>query len=433
MRKIASFALAAMLLFSGQTYADPNNIIRINAPIGKGAPTVKWIPADSLYSTWTDTADVPTCTTWAPDPGEIANGTAFLQSSSDCQQSQERTVQAREKNAITGVYRNVGNPLLEQQFITTSLTRSAVGTYVNPGVWLAASPVVSSWTNVGAPTACSNWTPDPSTIANGLAFQQTATDCQQSQERTSQAREKNDITGVYRDVGSPNLEQQFTLASLTRSAVGTYVNPGVWLTASPVVSSWTNVGVPTACSNWTPDPSTISNGLSFQQTATDCQQTQERTVQAREQNTISLVYRNVGDPQTQNQTLTVSSVRMATGTNPAKTAVWMLKPGISGTYVGFNSQASFGSILTAEPGYGLKFSYFGSGGWIWVSVTGYNNQRNIPSIKVELLDASNNVTRTLSDTSFQLQSYVMGIKYTADDLAAAKVADKMRLTLQLLP
>jgi hypothetical protein len=340
MRKIAYFVLAAMLLFSGQIYADPNNIIRINAPIGKGAASVKWIPADSLYSTWADTADAPTCTTWTPDPAEIANGIAFLQSSSDCQQSQERTVQAREKNAITGVYRNVGSPLMEQQFTTTSLTRSAVGTYVNPGVWLAASPVISSWTNVG---------------------------------------------------------------------------------------------VPTACSNWTPDPATISGGLTFEQTATDCQQTQESTVQAREQNTISLAYRNVGALQTQNQTLTVSSVRTATGTSAAKTVTWLLKPGTNATQVGYNSQGGLGSVISYEPGYNLKFNFFGSGGWIWVSVTGYNNQRNIPSMKVELLDSSNNVIRTLSGTTTGLQLYVMGIKYTADDLAVAKVADKMRLTLQLLP
>jgi hypothetical protein len=149
MRKIAALSLAALLLFSGQGYAESTNIIRLNAPISQGAATSKWIPADPIVSSWVDTADAPSCTLWTPDPAGIANGTAFLQISTDCQQKQEHTVQGREKNSKTGVLRNVGVPTVESQFTTVVVSRQAVGTYVNPGVWLATNPFVSEWLSVG--------------------------------------------------------------------------------------------------------------------------------------------------------------------------------------------------------------------------------------------------------------------------------------------
>lgn len=71
----------------------------------------------------------------------------------------------------------------------------------------------------------------------------------------------------------------------------------------------------TGCSNWTPLETTVDVGVSFPQTATNCQQNQTRTVQNREQNDYSHEYKNVGDLITENKTLSgQSSQRTAIGT-----------------------------------------------------------------------------------------------------------------------
>ncbi|WP_125474405.1 hypothetical protein [Pseudomonas monteilii] len=87
-----------------------------------------------------------------------------------------------------------------------------------------------------------------------------------------------------------------------------------WQPAEPIYSEWVNVGDVSGCSNWTPDASTMLKDETFNQTATDCQQTQSRTRQDREQETTTLAYRNVGEPVTIGQNITINSSRTATGT-----------------------------------------------------------------------------------------------------------------------
>lgn len=88
-----------------------------------------------------------------------------------------------------------------------------------------------------------------------------------------------------------------------------------WLASDALISEWTNVGSPTGCGAWSPDPSTKDQDVTFQQTATGCSQVQTRTVQEREQNNVSHEYRNVGTVKTENQTLTNQSItRSAVGT-----------------------------------------------------------------------------------------------------------------------
>jgi len=91
------------------------------------------------------------------------------------------------------------------------------------------------------------------------------------------------------------------------------VNKEVWLLAEPLKSEWINSGTVFGCSNWTPAISTINKGVEFTQTATDCNQIQTRTVQNREQEKNSSVYRNIGTPYTETQTITVSSTQQAVG------------------------------------------------------------------------------------------------------------------------
>jgi hypothetical protein len=97
-------------------------------------------------------------------------------------------------------------------------------TFVKKGKWIKASPAISDWTNVGSATGCSNWAPDPSTVAIGTTFNQTANNCTQEQTRTTQNREQNDYTLAFRPIGSPiNETQTLTNQTMTRSANGTKV------------------------------------------------------------------------------------------------------------------------------------------------------------------------------------------------------------------
>lgn len=87
-----------------------------------------------------------------------------------------------------------------------------------------------------------------------------------------------------------------------------------WQPAEPIYTDWTNIGNISGCSNWTPAPSTVLKDEEFNQSATDCNQYQTRTRQAREQETTTLAYRNVGPAVTMGQDITVNSNRTATGT-----------------------------------------------------------------------------------------------------------------------
>ncbi|MBD8089108.1 hypothetical protein IFT48_03870 [Pseudomonas fluorescens] len=89
------------------------------------------------------------------------------------------------------------------------------------GNWAAIASDDSVWANVGAFTGCSNWSPATGAIDAGVSFTQTATDCQQDQQKTSQAREQNDLTQQIRNVGEPQTLSQTILVSSTRPAVGT--------------------------------------------------------------------------------------------------------------------------------------------------------------------------------------------------------------------
>lgn len=93
-----------------------------------------------------------------------------------------------------------------------------------------------------------------------------------------------------------------------------FIDTGKWLSADPIVSSWSNNGEPTGCGSWIPLENTVSYGVSFKQTANNCQQEQTRTVQQREQNNVTHAYRNVGVIVVENNTLSNQTInRTATG------------------------------------------------------------------------------------------------------------------------
>lgn len=105
--------------------------------------------------------------------------------------------------------------------------------------WLGTDPLVSEWVNVGSPTGCSAWTPDPITENIGVKFDQSATGCTQVQTRTVQEREQNNVSHEYRPIG-PVKNENRTLSNqtLTRSAVGTKspeecTDNSIWTAGSP--------------------------------------------------------------------------------------------------------------------------------------------------------------------------------------------------------
>lgn len=98
--------------------------------------------------------------------------------------------------------------------------------------------------------------------------------------------------------------------------------PENWQSYDPEYSAWVNSGAIYSCTNWTPDPSTVTAGQTFNQTATDCQQDQSRSRQDREQETTTKVIRNKDTAVTETQTITVSSTRNATGTKITKECLY---------------------------------------------------------------------------------------------------------------
>ena len=89
-----------------------------------------------------------------------------------------------------------------------------------------------------------------------------------------------------------------------------------WEKTDSVYSSWSNSGSPYNCSNWTPNASTIQMGQSFEQTATDCNQKQTRTVQEREINKKTQEVRNVGATYNEEKiVLNAKSTQTSVGTN----------------------------------------------------------------------------------------------------------------------
>lgn len=92
---------------------------------------------------------------------------------------------------------------------------------VTAGNWTAITSDTTEWVNDGEPFNCTNWTPDPSTVALGQLFNQTATDCEQKQTRTRQDREQETTTLEIRNIGVAVQENQIISATHTREIEGT--------------------------------------------------------------------------------------------------------------------------------------------------------------------------------------------------------------------
>lgn len=125
-----------------------------------------------------------------------------------------------------------------------------------------------------------------------------------------------------------------------------------WQPAEPIYSEWVNVGDVSGCSNWTPDASTMLKDETFNQTATDCQQTQSRTRQNREQETTTLAYRNVGEPVTIGQNITINSSRTATGTASCSYSLY-----VTGTYWVSVTSSTYNAYMVYVNGVQIRAEY----------------------------------------------------------------------------
>lgn len=321
------------------TYRNKGAVVAENQTLTKQSATR---PYQVILGAWTDSGAVTSCSNWSPAPSTVAVGSTYTQTATDCSQAQTRTrVEKYTDNESGQVVTAVNGS--ESRSITASSTRSATGTLET---WVAAASTYTAWTNSGAVTSCSNWSPAPSTVAVGQTFTQTATDCQQAQTRTRQDREQETTTKAYRNKGAAVTETQSIAATSTRSAAGTLET---WVAAASTYTAWTNSGAVTSCSNWSPDPSTVTVGQAFTQTATNCSQAQTRTRQDREQETTTKAYRNKGSAVTETQTITASSTRSATGTKETWVAV-------ASAYGAWNNSSALYSCSNWSPA-GSAYSY----------------------------------------------------------------------------
>lgn len=285
-----------------------NQTITVNDTRSATGTMEAWVSTTPVYTAWVNTGSITSCSNWSPATNTVTINTSFTQTATDCQQAQTRNKQNREQETTTLAYRNVGSPIVENQSITISNTRSAIGT---KETWVATTSTYTTWANSGSITSCTNWSPAVTSVNKGTTFTQTATDCKQPQTRSRQDREQETTTLAYRNVGTSVVENQSIVTTSTRSATGTLEN---WVAAAPTYTSWVSSGAITACTNWSPAVTTVNKGTTFTQTATDCNQTQTRSRQDRQQETNTLVYRNSGSPVVESQVVTVSDTRSATGT-----------------------------------------------------------------------------------------------------------------------
>ncbi|MBX9838972.1 MAG: hypothetical protein K2X69_11760 [Silvanigrellaceae bacterium] len=199
------------------------------------SPTENWITTTPLYTEWVNNGEPFDCTNWSPDPSTIVLGQAFTQTADDCQQQQTRTRQDQEIETTTSSLRNVGEKVIENQTILATDTRYSEGTLE---VWIPTTPLYTEWVDKDDPFDCTNWSPDPSTVALGQTFTQTADDCKQQQTRTRQDQEIETTTASLRNVGEEVIEYQDILATDTRDSEGTLDVWGAFANSKGLSKDW---------------------------------------------------------------------------------------------------------------------------------------------------------------------------------------------------
>ncbi|MDU8350978.1 hypothetical protein RYA05_03605 [Pseudomonas syringae pv. actinidiae] len=210
-------------------------------------------------SAWTNNGNLSSCSNWSPDPSTVTINQAFTQTATDCQQPQKRTRSESYVDHLSGSVVAVSG-VTQTQSIVASDSRSAIGT---KETWASSPSVYSAWANSGAVAGCTAWSPSPSSYTVRTQFTQTGTGCSVSQTRSRQDQEKETTTGAIRNKGALATETQ-TVGG--QSTTRTYLMD---------FSGWVWSGDNYNCSAWSPDPSTVTTGTVFTQSAT-CSRNQTR-------------------------------------------------------------------------------------------------------------------------------------------------------------
>lgn len=222
------------------------------------------------WSSWQNSGAPYGCSAWSPDVATQPTGQVFKQDR-QCSQDQvrTRTIYNVWTDGSTTFKRTESQP----QTITVSQTQFSTGVKP-PVVTNQVAGNWSAWVDTRSAYACGSWSPDAGTIDAGTPFTQTG-QCSKDQSRT------RDIYNVYSDgtqqYARTETENQTVPTTSTRSAVGTKV-------AAVVITGqsydpwgvWTDSSLPYACGAYSPDPSTVTSGERFTQSAS-CTKDQERT------------------------------------------------------------------------------------------------------------------------------------------------------------
>lgn len=213
-----------------------------------------------------------------------------------------------------------------------------------------------------------------------------------------------------------------------------------WAPIEPTFTDWANLGSPQNCTDWSPLPSFISEGVSFTQTATDCQQEQTRTRQEREQESTSLVVRDNGAPTTETRTVSATSTRSAIGTDATNplTRYFTFIEGTGTSQYGCNYESSCMSIPAESSMNGKSATYMTLGysnavNFGLIGYTGNQLKAVLTKLRIEMFDANGIKYYTLTQTapfSNQYGSYV-GNTHTIEDYEKAAIAHKMRVSFEL--
>jgi hypothetical protein len=276
--KLKFVAAATLLAISLSSYAE--NIIRMHAPIAD-ANSDGWHLTEPFLGNWVD-GSTSECNGWSPDPLSQPFAATFEQYQS-CLIEQTRIFQAREINR-NGELRSKGAPSVQKQEIPRDDSRTLS--------WAAVKDNVKQEGQQS--TLCDDWSPDPSTVAFDMPFDQTRI-CTITIPFIKQAREAIASLSLIRNVGSPTQYTEAESHLESRSALGLM---DVWRPAPSLTGDWT-IGADTGCDGWTPDPLTQPNGSRFIQLQI-CHFDQTRWVQAQEVSQSGAV-RNAGEKTTETQ------------------------------------------------------------------------------------------------------------------------------------
>jgi len=241
-----------------------------------------WQSTSSTFTDWANTGSRYGHSDWTPAANDQTSNFSQARSYS---QDQTRYEQKREKDLITGDIREVGAPILQEQTISGTESRSV------EVVWTA-------WVDAGERTNCGAWSPEPATVNYGQTFTQTR-DCDQRQTRNRSYK-----------AGSTTIqsttESRVITETESQAATGTKRD---WQPISSSFTAWMNDGARFGHTAWSPSPSTQTAG--FTQTRS-YSQNQDRYEQKREQDAITGDIRNVGEPILRERTTTGSESRSIT-------------------------------------------------------------------------------------------------------------------------